>query len=306
MDKRPASLDFNLERRRHFDSRFVDSTCSSYPGSVLSSRDIDVLKAADGSLPVTVDCDREALPSAPAATPMPYAYPCAPPNTVEELRVDPSMRVFAPSNERNKGPILEVLKRFLPQPSTSTSNGTHSISILEVACGTGQHAAVFSQALPHCLYHPTDYVPVLFDSITAHCQGLPNVKPPALLDIQAPEESWPSPSLPLTPASMDTIVCINMTHISPWDATLGLLKGARAYIRPGGLLFLYGPFTEDYKFTSESNAAFDTFLRSKDDQWGYRDIKDVSESAQAQELDLVEVIHMPAHNFMLVFRRKSK
>lgn len=176
--------------------------------SKLSTRDKDILKqasaAGEGHFPVTVDRS-EALPSEPAHYPMPYAYPVSPPNFVEELRVDPSMRVFAPSNERNKGPILEVIRRTMP---SNTSR------ILEVACGTGQHAAFFGQSLPHISYYPTDYLPLLFESVRSHSLGVHNVKAPAVLNIELPAESWSSLQLPLTPGSIDVIVCINMTHIS--------------------------------------------------------------------------------------------
>jgi SAM-dependent methyltransferase len=222
-------------------------------------------------------------------------YPVAPPNFVEELSVDPSMRVFAPSNERNKGPILEVLRRTMPP---------HTSRILEVACGTGQHAAFLGQSLPHISYFPTDYLPLLFESVRSHCLGIHNVKAPTVLNIEQSADSWSSLQLPLTPGSIDVIICINMTHISPWEATLGLLSGAESYLKPGsGRLLIYGPFTREYEFTSASNQIFDAFLRSKDDKWGYRDINDIEHAGLAHQLECVEVVSMPANNFTLVFKR---
>ncbi|KAF5829305.1 hypothetical protein DUNSADRAFT_16285 [Dunaliella salina] len=210
-----------------------------------------------------------------------------------------SARVEAPSCERNKEPILEVLKKYL--------NTDKEGKVLEVASGTGQHCAHFAPAFPNLLWQPSDCSLDLFRSITAWASGIPNIcLPPLFLDTR--KDKWPLRSGKSDqPEELMAIYCANMVHISPWAATQGLLQGAGRHLkRPGGLLLIYGPFKRDGKHTSESNAQFDASLRSRDPEWGYHDVAEVEAEAAKQTADslkLEAVEQMPANNLLLIFKQ---
>jgi SAM-dependent methyltransferase len=193
----------------------------------------------------------------------------------------------SPSVARNRDPILLVLRRVLPGRGT----------VLEVASGTGEHAAHFAAALPHLTWQPTDMDEDARRSVAAHRElvGLPNLLPPLALDVRAPV--WPV-------AHADALVAINMIHISPWTASEGLMAGAARVLPSGGVLYLYGPYKENGEHTAPTNAAFDASLRARDPAWGVRDIADVRALAGAAGLDLVERVTMPANNLSLVFRKQ--
>jgi SAM-dependent methyltransferase len=192
-------------------------------------------------------------------------------------------RLCAPAPERNKGPILDVLQRVLPQTGL----------VLEIASGTGQHVAHFAAALPNLTWQPSDPDTRGHESIRAWTEALPNVRAPLVLDVQRP---WP-----LTHA--DAIVCINMIHISPWEATLALIDGAARVLPQGGVLFLYGPYRRFGQHTAPSNAAFDASLRATDPAWGVCDLEAVEERAEAVGLRVDEIVEMPANNLSVVFRK---
>ncbi len=193
------------------------------------------------------------------------------------------MKREAPAAQRNREPIREVLARVLP------ANGT----VLEIASGSGEHALWFAQAFPALHWQPSDPDPIARDSISAWRveTGLANLAEPLALDVCAP---WPIDRA-------DAILCINMIHISPWEATLALFAGAAALLSPGALLYTYGPYKFD-GVTAPSNEAFDQSLRSRDPRWGVRDVKDLG--ATATDFALTEVVVMPANNHSLIFRRK--
>ncbi|GAX81507.1 hypothetical protein CEUSTIGMA_g8935.t1 [Chlamydomonas eustigma] len=222
-------------------------------------------------------------------------------NTMEEYSgSSEDKRIFAPAAQRNKQHVCDVLEKYLV-------NKTACTSVLEVACGTGEHTALFAASLPHLTFRPTDLTSQLFDSVIAHSAGLSNVLlPPATLDASN-EEQWEA-LLGTHSSTLRALVCINMTHISPLAATTGLIQAAGRYLEAGeGLLFIYGPFTVDGgKHTSESNEAFDADLRSRNSEWGYRDIEDITRMAVAKGLVKVEIISMPANNFTLVFKRAAE
>lgn len=199
----------------------------------------------------------------------------------------PDARRFAPATERNRTAILDVLREVLPAAGC----------VLEIASGSGEHAVWFAQHLPHLEFQPSDPDPVNRASITAWTEhtAVANVLPPIPLDTIRPE--WP---LPHPPAA---VLCINMIHISPWTATLGLLRGTAAVLAPGGLLYLYGPFRRDGAHTSASNAMFDADLRSRDASWGVRDIEAVSDAASLAGFGPPTTIAMPANNLSVMFRR---
>ena len=190
--------------------------------------------------------------------------------------------------ERNAEPILAVLRERLPPGGR----------VLEIASGTGQHAVHFAQALSELSWQPSDTEGEALSTIRTRVgrAELPNLAAPVELDVRAPD--WPV-------TAADAIVCANLLHISPWEATEGLVAGAGRLLPSGGLLMVYGPFRRDGQHTAESNARFDAQLRARDDRWGIRDIKEVAECAAAHGLQHEETIAMPANNHILVFRRSS-
>lgn len=198
-------------------------------------------------------------------------------------------RRHAPAAERNRGPILDVLRRVLP-PRRGT--------VLEIASGTGQHVAHFASALPALTWQPSDRDDEGFASIVAWCAdaGATNARPPIILDVT--HEPWPV-------TRVDAIVCANMIHIAPWEACLGLLRGAGRHLTDDGVLVLYGPYKIGGAHTAPSNAAFDDDLRARDPRWGVRDLDDVAGVARENGLTLGERVAMPANNFMVVFRRTA-
>ena len=199
---------------------------------------------------------------------------------------NPSEALTSPSVARNRDPILSILRQVLPR------NGT----VLEIASGTGEHAAYFAEALPHLMWQPTDRDETALKSIAAHrsASGLPNLLAPLRLDAATPD--WPI-------ERADALAAINMVHISPWQATRGLMAGAGRLLPSGGVLYLYGPYKENGAHTAPSNEAFDADLRRRHPEWGVRDLEEVADLARAHGLELVERIPMPTHNLSLVFRR---
>jgi hypothetical protein len=195
-------------------------------------------------------------------------------------------RLFAPAAARNRDPILAVLSQHLPASGL----------VLEIASGSGEHAVHFATALPGLRFQPSDPTPEARASIDgwAAATGLANLLPALALDAAA--AAWP-----ITQA--DAILCINMVHISPWEATLGLMRGAGQLLPPGGLLALYGPFRRDGRHTAASNAAFDANLRARDARWGVRDLEAMAETALPNGLALADIVEMPANNLIVLFRR---
>jgi SAM-dependent methyltransferase len=198
------------------------------------------------------------------------------------MREDP--RRVAPAVARNREPILAVLRRELPRAGL----------VLEVASGSGEHCAHFATALPRLVFQPSDPDPLNRASCDAWCAGLPNVRPALALDAALPD--WPI-------AAAEAVLCINMAHVAPWAATLGLLRGAARLLAPGGTLLLYGPWLREGVPTAASNLAFDAELRARDPAWGLRALEDLA-AAAARHFAAPEVREMPANNVMLVLRRK--
>ena len=192
----------------------------------------------------------------------------------------------SPSFLRNRDPILAVLTRVLPEGGT----------VLEIASGSGEHAVYFAAALPSLTWQPTDLDQVALRSIAAHraAARLPNVRPPLQLDASA--RSWPV-------EHADAVVAINLLHISPWRAAEGLMAGAARVLRPGSVLYLYGPFRENGVHTAPSNAVFDGSLRARNPEWGVRDVADLTELARVHGLSFAERVGMAANNLSLIFRR---
>jgi SAM-dependent methyltransferase len=197
----------------------------------------------------------------------------------------PSGGLHAAATERNRVPILEVLRGVLPQSGL----------VLEIASGTGQHVAFFAAALPALRWQPSDASVAHLDSIRAWCDaaGVDNVATPVLLDVE--REPWP-----VTRA--DAILNINMIHIAPWSAAEALFRGAARVLSSSGVLYLYGPFKRGGRHTAESNQRFDERLRGEDPRWGVRDVDDVAALAAAAGFGLPQVVEMPANNLSVVFR----
>jgi hypothetical protein len=200
----------------------------------------------------------------------------------------PALRQRSPSAERNREPILAVLREALPATGR----------VLEVASGTGQHAMCFAAAMPGLDWHPSDADADARASIAAWIahDGLPNVRAPLALDVH--QSDWGV-------ASLNAVVCINMIHISPWSATQALFAGASQRLGDGGVLYLYGPYKRGGAHTSPSNDAFDQQLRSRDPSWGVRDMETVVALGASFGLTCDEPVAMPANNFSLVFRKRA-
>jgi SAM-dependent methyltransferase len=197
-------------------------------------------------------------------------------------------RETAPSPERNKQPILEVLARVLPPRGL----------VLEIGSGTGQHVAHFARALPALTFQPSEMDVERHASIEAWVAdgNLSNVKPPLAIDVT--KHPWPV-------SAADAVVCINVIHISPWEATLALMAGVGRILPASGVLVTYGPYMRGGAHTSQSNEAFDAYLRARNPLWGVRDIDKVAEVAGNEGLALEEAVPMPANNFTLVWRKSN-
>jgi hypothetical protein len=199
----------------------------------------------------------------------------------------PDRRQHSPAAERNREPIRQLLVELLPPAG----------AMLEIASGTGQHAVHFAAALPGWTWQPTERDPDGRESVAAWAAqaGLGNLKAPLALDVTASD--WPVDRF-------DAIFCANMIHIAPWAACVGLFAGAPRHLRDGGALILYGPFVIDGEPTAPSNIAFDADLRSRDPEWGLRELSKVEAVAADNGLVLEQRVAMPANNQLVVFRMR--
>jgi SAM-dependent methyltransferase len=211
------------------------------------------------------------------------AKPSFPPYNVGDLGTD--VRRQAPAAARNVEPIGDVLADWLP------SDGL----VLEIASGTGEHALAFGRRFPHLDWQPSDPDPAALASIAAWAeQGPGNLNPPLQLDVRDPV--WPA-------ERADVVLCINMVHISPWEASIGLIEGAARVLGEDGVLILYGPWLVDGIETAPSNIAFDGDLKARDPRWGLRRVGDFADVAAERGLALADQRAMPANNRMLLLRR---
>ena len=194
-------------------------------------------------------------------------------------------RRSAPAALRNREPIAEVLADWLPASGT----------VLEIASGTGEHAAYFAERFPNLDWQPSDAHPDALASIAAWraAAGLPNVREPLTIDAAAPD--WPV-------GQADALLNINMVHISPWACAQGLIAGAARVLGSGAPLILYGPWLKDDIATAPSNLAFDADLKRRDPEWGLRRVEDFAEAAERRGFSLIETRMMPANNLMLLLR----
>ncbi len=193
----------------------------------------------------------------------------------------------APATQRNVDAILALLHDVLPDAGT----------VLEIASGSGEHVVAFARAFPSLTFQPSDPDPQAMTSIAAHRAeaGLGNLAAPIALDVR--DAAWPI-------AQADAILAINMVHISPWEATLGLLDGASRLLPKGAPLYLYGAYWQDGVERAPSNVNFDANLRARNPAWGIRRIEDVTAAAQPLGLVLDRVAPMPANNLSVILRRR--
>ena len=198
------------------------------------------------------------------------------------------MKPYAESSEINKGPILEVLKDVFADRKR----------VLEIASGTGQHAVYFGRELPHLIWQPSE--------LSRHISGiqawldeanLPNVLPPLSIDVN--DERWPV-------ASVDAIFNANTVHIISWPEVARFFDHMASVIEMGGYVCLYGPYSYGGKFTSESNARFDAWLKARNPQSGIRDFEAVNRLAASRGLELSRDIAMPSNNRILLWVAKGR
>jgi len=197
------------------------------------------------------------------------------------------MKQHAPATLRNREPLAEVLGAQLPETGL----------VLEVASGTGEHAAYFARRFPALVWQPSDPDAQSLASIRAWCEeeGLANLLAPLALD--AASGHWPV-------ERADAILCVNMVHISPWDATRGLFAGAARMLARGAPLILYGPYWEADVETAPSNLAFDESLKARNPQWGLRDLAAMDRLGDETGFARTRRVAMPANNLTLVYRRR--
>jgi uncharacterized protein DUF938 len=210
--------------------------------------------------------------------------PSFPPYNVGDL--GKGVKRQAPAAARNVGPIGDVLAEWLPGSGI----------VLEIASGTGEHALAFARRFPQLDWQPSDPDPEALASIAAWAEeGPSNLRRPVQLDVCA---NWPIDRA-------DAILCINMVHIAPWQAALGLLDGAQRLLGPGAPLILYGPWLQADLPTVPSNQAFDISLRDRDPRWGLRLVEDFAAVAEQRGLGLAERQAMPSNNLMLRFTSEN-
>ena len=196
-----------------------------------------------------------------------------------------SVKQHAPSADRNKGPIVNVLRRVLPDTGIA----------LEVGSGTGQHVVHFARSFPGIQWQPSDYDQVAVASIESYRREsrLSNVREPLLLEVR--KRLWGN-------GLLDAVLAIDLVHVTSWSVCEGLFDGARRHLRPGGVLFLYGPFKQNGGFTTAANAQLDAVLRRRNPDWGLRDIEAVVALGVARDLAVELLTDLPDGQLGVVLR----
>jgi hypothetical protein len=205
----------------------------------------------------------------------------------------PDGRLDAPAFHRNAEPIWDAIGDFLTRQTGD---------VLEIGSGTGQHASTYAARTPNLTWWPSDIYDSHLASIAAWrtYTGLTNLRAPQRVGLTTPNWTW-------TPGGrLAAMLCINVTHISPWAVSENLLTGAARFLSADGRLFVYGPFMRDGRHTSPSNAAFDASLRAENPAWGVRDVGALADVAHAVGLTLADIVSMPANNLVLVFARAGR
>jgi cyclopropane fatty-acyl-phospholipid synthase-like methyltransferase len=195
------------------------------------------------------------------------------------------MLPFSEACERNKGPILEVLRVAFADRT----------QVLEIGSGTGQHAVHFAAHLTHLTWHPTEQLAYLADLASrVKLEGTRNLRQPTVLDVK--QTIWPL-------RSVDALYSANTLHIMSWVEVEAMFRGADAVLSPHGVVCIYGPFRYEGRYTSESNRDFDLMLKDRDPLSGLRDMTDLGALAGRHSLRLRVDHDLPANNRLLEFVR---
>lgn len=204
------------------------------------------------------------------------------------MNKQPNEALHFPATSRNRDAITAVLEQYLPTSGT----------VLEIGSGSGEHIVHFAQRFPSLIWQPSDLNQQNIGSITAWMKTVEklcsNLRAPLLIDAVDTDLIIPT---------VDAIICINVIHISPWNATEGLMNMAAKLLPTGGMLYLYGPYLVDGISTAPSNVAFDQQLKVQNKHWGIRNMTDVVVEAERYRLSFIKKIKMPANNLSLIFRK---
>jgi SAM-dependent methyltransferase len=206
----------------------------------------------------------------------------------------PDGRLDGPAFHRNHEPIWAAISPFML--------GARG-DVLELGSGTGQHVAEFARRAPQLTWWPSDILPAHLASIEGWRRqaGLANLRAPQHIDLADPNWTWAGDKS--EGGELTATLCVNLLHIAPWRVSQNLMARAGRLLRPGGRLFIYGPFKRDGAHTAPSNERFDATLTAENPDWGVRDIGDLSALAQAAGLSLAQTVPMPANNLVLAFAR---
>ncbi|KAI6190733.1 hypothetical protein M3Y97_00150600 [Aphelenchoides bicaudatus] len=206
--------------------------------------------------------------------------------------------LIASAVERNKQPILEVLKQYYSKDFDG--------KILEIASGTGGHVIHFAQHFNKATFQPSDIDPRNLHSIVAYVDHYrpENVRVPLFIDVSLSPDKWALPA-DFAPGSVDIILNSNMIHISSNAAVSGLFQAAGGLLKTGGRLITYGPYGFDGKIQPQSNVDFDESLHQRNKEWGLRQVDDLVNQAKQNQLRLVGKHEMPANNHTLIFEKTS-
>ncbi|KAJ3292613.1 hypothetical protein HDU79_001217 [Rhizoclosmatium sp. JEL0117] len=207
-------------------------------------------------------------------------------------------KLISPAAARNTPPILKALEPLVQSLETSQKG---PLRALEVASGPGQHLIAFAQTFPNVTWTPSEVNKENIASIEQYRKEsrLTNIEPALLIDASSSRAEWK-----ISDASMDLIVNVNMVHISPWSASQGLFTASGNILRPNGLLVLYGPFMFNGVISPQSNLDFDASLKSRNKDWGLRDVKDLTQFAEQSGLQLIQTLELPSNNHILVYQKK--
>ncbi|KAL0108134.1 hypothetical protein PUN28_015023 [Cardiocondyla obscurior] len=202
-------------------------------------------------------------------------------------------KLVYPAADRNKDPILSVLKRYIQRGNNQT--------FLEISSGSGQHVSHFAPHFPHVTFYPSEYEPRLLDSVAAYANEYSNIKSPLRIDITTNFRLWGNGIF--KPNSLEYMYNANMMHISPYQCTIGLFNNAGQLLKPNGLLITYGPYAFDGQISPQSNINFNESLKLQDPSWGLRDVTDLNKLAEENGIKLIEIVDMPANNKTIIWKK---
>jgi len=192
---------------------------------------------------------------------------------------------FSQACENNKAPILAILKDLLQTPG----------QLLEIGSGTGQHGAFMAGELPHVQWHYSDRAVNLPGIRLWQAEAqLANLLGPLELDVT--QDAWPIDHV-------DAVFSANTAHIMAWPMVEAMFQGIARCLSQDGVFCLYGPFNYQGRFTSESNARFDQWLKERHPAQGIRDFEAVVALAESLGLQFESDHAMPANNRLLVWRQ---